>query len=134
VGKVNFPASGVGTPDPEKRCTGLEPLTIESVSLLSLRVLSEDMRYSNVSNIYLSYNLWTCKLFLSDSSQIVVVVRCCKNLCSFKALQFRNLMSSTAIFILLIFVVYMYRLRMSRRCFWPLYSGKSFLVIANHGE
>jgi hypothetical protein len=84
VGKVNFPASGVGTPDPEKRCTGLEPLTIESVSLLSLRVLSEDMRYSNVSNIYLSYNLWTCKLFLSDSSQIVVVVRCCKNLCSFQ--------------------------------------------------
>ena len=64
VGKLNFPASGVGAPAPEKKCTGFEPLTIESVSFLSFRALSEVMRHCDIIDLYMLYNSWTCKLFV----------------------------------------------------------------------
>ena len=32
IAKINIPGTGLGSPEPEKRCTGKEPLTIESVS------------------------------------------------------------------------------------------------------
>jgi hypothetical protein len=32
VGKINIPSTGLASPDPEKSCTGMEPLTMDSVS------------------------------------------------------------------------------------------------------
>lgn len=32
IAKLNIPGTGLGSPDPEKGCTGMEPLTMESVS------------------------------------------------------------------------------------------------------